>query len=369
MAVKLQLLMVLLAGTVGLQLTAADTQPYVAPDFSDLEPVRLEISQQNGPIGARFVHPTSEGVEIEMIDGEGRIILNWGHMDQFTINVPMTKSLERALTHPVPAKRVQLLKAEIVPLLPMASVREGTTNLHELINAYIKAEVEMENWLGAYEISQQMALDLSPASTVQHFYKVAENLFVSGEREKALYLLDQLVAARPAEESREQTLSVAQRLLDLRLFEPSYSLFRAISEDDTGLLAKQVLLRCAYLCLELGDSGEAERYLSKANAIAEDNEETLGGLQVVLGVQAFQKGDPALCLKHLGIGLAFLLPDSNFKQIGLYFNYMSYENIKVAETTEDLDPIDIPQNILDEMQLLFPDGAYTAALTTQTDTL
>lgn len=368
---------------VGTQLTADTSKTYTAPDFSKAKPVELEIVQQSGPIGARLVYPTSEGVEIEMAGGEGRIILKWGYMDQFQINVPMTKSLETALSHPMLEKRAQLLKDEVEPLLPLASITEGNTNIHNMINAYLKAVIKVEDWLAAYDISQKISLDLSPASTVQHFYQIAEHLFVSGEQEKALNLLDQLVAARPASETRDQTLSVAERLLDLRLFEPAYSLFRAIAEDSTGLLAKQVMLRCAYINLELGDQDEAARYISKAKEITEENELTRGALQIVLGVQACQQDDPALALNYLGHGLALVMPDSGLKQIGLYFNYISYEkfkalvelerleaaedseNTEIAAPTEDVDAINIPQNILDEMQLLFPDGAYTAVLAAQ----
>ena len=81
--------------------------------------------------------------------------------------------------------------------------------------------------------------------------------------------------------------------------------------------------------------------------------ESRGALQLVLGVQAFQAGEPSLSLNHLGNALAEVAPDSSFKQVGLYFNFLSYTNL---ENTK------IAQNILDEMSLLFPHGAYTKAL-------
>ena len=336
-----------------LQLQAKEASSYEGPDFSKVAPVRLEIIQQSGPMGARFVRPTSEGVEIEMLEGEGVIIVNWEHMDQFEINLAMTDSLNRALSHTDPVKRLELLRPEIEPLLAMASIKPGSTNIHVLINKYIKTAIQAEDWLSAYEMSQKMSLDSSHAEIVKHYYTVAVNLFITGEREKALKLLDQLIAARPIEESREQTIQVAERLLEERLFEPSYRLYSHAALDAADLEGKHLVLRCAYLCLELNDLPDSARYLAQAKAIEADDAESRGAAQLVLGVQAFQGGELNVALKHLGHALAEVAPDSSLKQVGLYFNFLSYTNL---ENTE------IAQNILDEMSLLFPHGAYTTVL-------
>ena len=198
-----------------------------------------------------------------------------------------------------------------------------------------------------------MALDRSPAEIVKNYYTVAVNLFITGEREKALKLIDQLVAARPIEESREQTIQVAQRLLEERLFEPSYRLYSHAARGASDLAGKHLMLRCAYLCLELNDAEGAERYIAQAKAIDADDAESRGALQLIHGVQAFQEGKPDLALNHLGHALSEVAPDSSFKQIGLYFNFLSYSSLNNNE---------IAQNILDEMSLLFPKGAYTSLL-------
>ena len=336
-----------------LQLQAQAPRIYEGPDFSDVKPVRLEIIQQSGPMGARFVHPTREGIEIEMLEGDGEIIVGWDHMDQFQINLPMTESLNRALSQTDPAKRAELLRPEVEPLLPMASIKAGSTNIHTLIDKYVKSSIQAQQWLSAYEMSQKMALDRSPAVIVKNYYIVAVNLFISGEREKALKLLDQLVAARPIEETRVQTIQIAERLLDERLFEPSIRLYGPAAEGASDIKGKQLVLRCAYLCLELNDPQGAARYLAQAKAIEVDDAESRGALQLVLGVQAFQGGDPSRALNHLGHALVEVAPDSSLKQVGLYFNFLSYTNL---ENTE------IAQNILDEMSLLFPHGAYTKVL-------
>ena len=343
----------LLPIVLALQLQGQGIGHYEAPDFSQMAPVRLEITQQSGPMGARFVRPTSEGVEIEMLEGEGVIVVNWEHMDQFEINLSMTDALERALAQKDPVKRAELLRPEIEPLLPMASLKAGSTNIHLLINKYIRTNIQAENWLAAYDMSQKMALDHSHAAIVKNYYTVAVNLFISGERAKALKLLDQLIAARPVEESREQTIQVAERLLAERLFEPSFRLFSASAIDAEGLEGKHRVLRCAYLCLELNDPQGAARYLEQAEAIDANDAESRGALQLVLGVQAFQNKQLNVALKHLGHALAELSPDSSLKQVGLYFNFLSYTNLENAA---------IAQNILAEMSLLFPKGAYTQLL-------
>jgi tetratricopeptide (TPR) repeat protein len=336
-----------------LALQAQETGTYEGPDFSKFQPVRLEIIQQSGPLGARFVHPTAEGIEIEMLEGDGEIVVGWDHMDQFRINKPMTDELNRALSHSDPAERVRLLRAEVEPLLPLASIKPGSTNVHYLINAYVESSIAAEDWLAAYEMSQKMLLDRSPEDVVKNFYQVAINLFVTGEQDKAFHLLDQLIAARPVEESRQQTVEIGGYLLAERLFGPAYRLLRVSALDAKGLKGKQVVLECAYLCLELNDPEGAARYLAQAQAIPEDNAETRGARQLVLGVQAFNAGEPSLALNHLAHAMAELAPDGHLKQVGLYYNFLSYTNLGHAE---------IAQNILDEMQLLFPRGAYTKVL-------
>ena len=342
-----------------LQLQAQEASSYEGPDFSDAKPVRLEIIQQSGPMGARFVRPTSEGVEIEMLEGEGVIIVGWEHMDQFQINLAMTDSLTLALAQKDPVKRAELLRPEIEPLLPMASIKPGSTNIHLLINKYVKTNMQIENWLAAYEMSQKMALDHSHAEIVKNYYTVAVNLFITGERDKALKLLDQLIAARPIEESRAQTIQVAERLLEERLFEPSLRLYSHAALDADDLEGKQLILRCAYLCLELNDLEGAARFLAQAKAIEADDAESRGAEQLVLGVQAFLGGELDLALNHLGHALVEVAPDSSLKQVGLYFNFLTYTNLEKTV---------IAQNILDEMSLLFPKGAYTAVLAGESST-
>lgn len=359
-SIYMRLVCCLMPLVVALQLQAQDTGTYEGPDYSDLKPVRLEIIQQSGPMGTRFVHPMREGIEIEMLEGGGAIVVGWDHMDQFQINLPMTESLNLALSQQDPVRRAEMLRPEIEPLLPMASIKPGSTNIHILINKYIKSSIQAEDWLAAYDMSQKMALDRSPAKIVKNYYIVAVNLFISGEREKALKLLDQLVAARPIKESRKQTIQVAQRLLDERLFEPSLRLFKPTAIGASDAEGKNMVLHCAYLCLELNDTKGFERYMAQAKAIEADNADSRGALQLVLGVQAFQSGYPNQALNHLGNALAEVAPVSGFKQVGLYFNFLIYSNLN-SET--------IAQNILAEMSLLFPHGAYTKLLVDEADVI
>ncbi len=337
---------------------AAETRTYVEPDFSNAEPVRMEILQDGGrrKLGARFVRPSSTGVEIEMLDGQGAIIVGWDHMEQFTINIPITEKLNRALSHRDPKKRVELLEGEVRPLLPLASIRSESTNVHILLNAYIEAVIASEDWLRGFDMSQNMALNRSPEETVKHLYKVAENLFLVDEQVKALTLIDQLTAARPAEEFRELGRGVAERMLDLRLFEPARRLYETIAEATSGLESKKALYTCAYLSLELGKVEDAQRFLQEAELISELDEESSGLKFLCQGVEAFLGGNSELALKHLGHAMVALPTNSRLQQVGLYYIYLCYWN-----NDQQL----IAQNILDEMGLLFPDSAYFATLNTK----
>lgn len=337
----------------------AAPKEYVEPDFSKAEPVRMEILQDGGKrkLGARFVRPSSTGIEIEMLEGQGAIIVGWDHMDQFMINIPIVGDLEIALAHPDPERKAELLEKEVWPLLPLASIRSESTNVHILINAYIEAVIKSGAWLKGFDMSQYMALNRSPEETVAHLYTVSENLFTVGEEEKALILIDQLIAARPGEESRKFSLKVAKRMLDMRLFEPALRLYSSIAEGGDPLEKKKALLNSAYLSLELGKFEEADQYLEMAEAIDESDDEALGTLYLSLGVKAFHAGDPNLALNHLGHAMAVITPNSHIKQAGLYFTYLCYDNNEQP---------DIAQNIFDEMDLLFPGGAYLALIDNET---
>jgi hypothetical protein len=328
---------------------------YQEPDFSNSAPVKMEIFQNGGEtsMGTHDVQPSSEGVEIEMLEGGGAIVVGWDHMDQFTMNFPITGEVERALAHPVAEERVKQLEKHVIPLLPFASVSVESTNVHDLIDAYIQALIESKDWLRGYEISQYMALNRSPSETVQYLYSVAENLFLIGEQEKALTLIDQLTAARPADEFRSFGLGVAERMLDMRLFEPALRLFGKIAESTTGMELKKMLLTSAYLCLELGTNEEADQFLAKAKKLPESDDETVGIEYLCAGVKAFLRGDSDLSLNELGHAMALLPNNSKMQQVGLYYTYLSYWNKGKPE---------IATNILDEMGMLFPDGAYFSTL-------
>ncbi|WPJ97169.1 hypothetical protein SH580_05535 [Coraliomargarita algicola] len=334
---------------------AAESRIYQEPDFSNAEPVRMEILQDGGrrKLGARFVRPSSTGVEIEMLDGDGAIIVGWDHMEQFTINIPITEKLNRALSHRDPKRRVELLENEVRPLLPLASIRSESTNVHILLNAYIEAVIASEDWLRGYEMSQNMALNRSPAETVQHLYTVAENLFVVNEQAKALTLIDQLTAARPAKEFRKLGRGVAERMLDLRLFEPALRLYLTIADATTGLESKKALYVSAYLSLEMDDAAEAEGLIQSAKAIPQQDNEAFGLEYLCQGVEASRAGEADLALKHLGHAMVLLPTRNRLQQVGLYYTYQSYWG---------KEQVQIAQNILDEMSLLFPDSAYLATL-------
>ena len=122
---KLRLLHLGLLCTLGSSALFAKELSYIPPDFSQVQPVKLEIIQNDGPIGARFVKPTLEGVEIEVLQGDGSIGVGWQFMEQFKINKPLTESLDAALSETDPKKRAELLKEEIEPLLPLASIKPG----------------------------------------------------------------------------------------------------------------------------------------------------------------------------------------------------------------------------------------------------
>ncbi|CAA6691626.1 MULTISPECIES: lipopolysaccharide assembly protein LapB [unclassified Lentimonas] len=337
---------------------AVEQDTYTEPDFSSATPVRLEITQASGVMGARFVRPSTEGIEIEMLDGQGSVMVGWDHMEQFTITMPMTDDLSAALTKSDPKRKVELLHDQIWPLLPLASIRSESTNIHILINAYIEAIMDTEDWERAYDVSQYLALNRSPQKTVKHFYTVVIKLFESGEEDKSLKLIDQLIAARPSKESRKFNLIIAKRLLDIRLFKPALKLYASLLGGGSELSKKKAALNCAYLSLQLGKFEDADRYLQQAQSMEPADVESTGTEYLVLGVQSFLKGETKLSLNYLGHSMAVIQMSSHIKQAGLYFTFLCYTNLEQPE---------IAQNILDEMDLLFPDGAYLAALNNQTN--
>jgi tetratricopeptide (TPR) repeat protein len=284
---------------------------------------------------------TEEGIEISLSGGGGALIA-WGFMDEFKVNKTVNPDLNKALSSTNPIRRVQLLKPHIDPLLPFAAAKEGTSNIHGLVDEYLQSVIKINDWLAAYEISQ------SP------LYRIVEKMFVLENNDKALHLLSQLLAARPTLEFNRETTALAKRLAEQRLFGPAYELTRSSLEGASGLDARKFALRSAYLSLELEALDRAGDYIARANTFeAIDDVESKELLKLALGVQAFKAGDSRLALNHLGQALATASMRSDIKQTALYYNYYIY-----SQMGQKL----IVENIFEEMSLLFPDGAYTNAL-------
>lgn len=315
--------------------------------------IQLEVSQSGGRFQTRSLRTTEEGIEISLSGGGGALIA-WGFMDEFKVNKTVNPDLNKALSSTNPIRRVQLLKPHIDPLLPFAAAKEGTSNIHGLVDEYLQSVIKINDWLAAYEISQSLPLERAPDYLIIPLYRIVEKMFVLENNDKALHLLSQLLAARPTLEFNRETTALAKRLAEQRLFGPAYELTRSSLEGASGLDARKFALRSAYLSLELEALDRAGDYIARANTFEViDDVESKELLKLALGVQAFKAGDSRLALNHLGQALATASMRSDIKQTALYYNYYIY-----SQMGQKL----IVENIFEEMSLLFPDGAYTNAL-------
>lgn len=315
--------------------------------------IQLEVSQSGGRFQTRSLRTTKEGIEISLPGGGGALIA-WGFMDEFKVNKTVDADLNKALSSTNSIRRVQLLKPHIEPLLPFAAVKEGTSNIHGLVDEYLQSVIKINDWLAAYEISQLLPLDRAPDYLIIPLYRIVEKMFVLHNNDKALRLINQLLKARPTVEFNRETTALAKRLAEQRLFEPAYELTRSSLKGANGLNARKFALRCAYLSLELQELNRAEDYITQANTYdVIDDTESKELLNLSLGVQAFKTGRSRLALNHLGQALATASVSSDIKQTALYYNFFIYSQF---------DQKLIAKNISEEMLLLFPDGAYTNAL-------
>lgn len=326
---------------------------YVRPDLSEVPPVQLDIWQKSGPLGVSLVRPDPNGIEIQMRDGQGSVVVFWEFMEEFNISLPQSESMMSAFAITDPQIRAERLAPQIEPLFPLASIPPKSTNIHELIDRYLQTLVEAKMWMELSELSNQMYLDRIPAASVGYFFTAVEELFLQGDEEIALSLLNQLIAARPIEESKSVTLGIAAEFMKERLFSPALRLFQTYVPHTSGLESKRIRLICAYLHLELGNERQSTRFMERAATIEGGDLEIEAVQRLIQGVQSHKAGEYDAALNHVGYALSILSPGDSLRVVALYYNYRTYE--KLEKTT-------IADSILKEMQLLFGNSKYTTEI-------
>lgn len=324
---------------------------YVRPDLSTLPPVELDIWQKNGPLGVSLVRPDPNGVEIQMRDGAGAVVVFWEFMDEFNISMPQSDAMANAFAITDAKIRAERLAPMIEPLFPLASIPPKSTNIHELIDRYMQTLVEAQQWSKLYELSNKMYLDRIPADNVRYFFMAVEELFLGGDEETALALLNQLIGARPIEESKGVTLDIASEFMKERLFSPSLRLYQTYVPHTKGEEGKRIRLICAYLNLELGNERQSRRFIDRAKAIDVDKVEILAIQRLIEGIQLHKSGEHDKALNQIGYALSILPPKDSLRVVALYYNYRAYEKLEQAE---------IADSILKEMMLLFGGSKYTS---------
>ncbi len=345
---------VLTTAAVRAQSVEALTIPeYVRPDLSGVPPVQLDIWQKSGPLGVSLVRPDPNGIEIQMRDGQGSVVVFWEFMEEFNISLPQNDAMMNAFAITDAGIRAERLAPMIEPLFPVASIPPKSTNIHDLVDRYLQTLVEAKRWSTLNELSNRMYLDRIPAGSVGYFFTAVEELFLQGDEDTALALLNQLIAARPIEESKVVTLGIAAEFMKERLFSPALRLFQTYVPHTSGLEGKRIRLICAYLHLELGNERQSSRFMDRAAAI-EGGDLTIQAVQrLIEGVRGHKSGEYDLALNHIGFALSILPPGDSLRVVALYYNYRTYE--KLEKTA-------IADSILKEMQLLFGNSKYTTEI-------
>lgn len=326
---------------------------YERPDLSEEPPVELDIWQQDGALGVSFVRPEPNGIEIQMKDQEGSVIVFWEFMDQFEIRMPKSDEMARALEISDPEERAETIGPTIEPLFPLAGIPPDSTNIHELIDEYLETLVEAENWVKLYELSEKMFLDKTPRNSIDYFFVAAKNLYLEGDEERALRLLNQLVAARPLKESKGATLEIAAQFMKEHLFRPALRLYQTYAPHTEGPEGKRINLICAYLSLELDRQSDAQYFIRRAEDIPDGNVQSNATRKLIGGVQAQKKGQTGEALNQLGFALSAFEPSDPLRVIALYYNYLAYQSLEKTIITD---------SILKEMQLLFGRSMYSKKL-------
>lgn len=326
---------------------------YVRPELAEMPPVKLDIWQQGGALGVNFVKPDPNGIEIEMGDGKGSVVVFWDFMDEFQISFPRSKEVADAFRISDPELRAEKVGPIVEPLFPLASIPPDSTNIHRLIDQYLDTLQEIEDWEKIYDLSYKMFLDKTPTESIGYFFTAAKNLFLEGKEDKALDLINQLIAARPIDESRRDSLEIAAQFMEERLYEPALRLFQFYAPHSEGERGKVIRLTCAYLNLELGEEARSNLYIKEADAMEGDSLESKATRRLIAGVKANKANQADDALNEIGFALSVIDPSNSLRVIALYYNYLTYQQMNKPE---------ISDGILKEMMLLFGNSAYTKEL-------
>ncbi len=325
---------------------------YVEPAIPNHAPITMQVID-HGKLKEYPVKVSEEGVEIEISEMGGAIIYTWNNLGETQINFPIRTELRAILEITDPALRAERLAPTIDLLLGFARIPAESTNIQQIIRSYLLGLVDSDQIDAAYQFSRKLPLNRIPAETAKAFYSVTETLFAENDSEKGLQLLNQLRAARPEEEFGSNSQSLAKSLAAKRHFEAALSLYQplvAVAEDSER---KEIASLAAYLALETGDTAQFEKFKQIADNAPEGDGQALGAQWILEGIEAYRADDIRTALKSFGHALARLPSGNHWQEVALYYNYLAYSHVN--ET-------DIAQSIFDEMQLLFPDGAYTKEL-------
>ncbi len=330
---------------------------YTAPSFANTAPLKLKV-YENGNFKEYQVRPTPDGLEV-IIDPQGAsIVYPWNSLGKIQFIYDISANLREHISDPDPKRRAVHLAHDAKRLLPLAGIPEVNTNIHELIAAYVSAQIESGPIDTAYQLSQQIDLARAPASISSQFYRVTEILYAQGKDQQAQHLLNQLYAARPKEEFHNSSLGLARSLAEQRHYESALNLYRPLMELSSSEERKAIALRCAFLSLETSNDADYKYFSDIATSASGETPTTEATALLIRGIKALNENDTRSALKALGHALAIVPADSQWKEIALYYNFKTYQQQGDTE---------IAQTILDEMKLLFPEGAYTASLPASTN--
>lgn len=327
-------------------------RPYVAPVPQSEEPVRMVVIAR-GQTTEYPVLATEDGVEVRVPQQRGSIIYPWDDLGDININLTITPDIRRALQMRDPGQKASALEAVANRLAPFAGIPEGSTNLHQILIAYYEALRESNELDTAYALSKKLPLDSIPPSLAEELFLLSRKQFAEGKTRDGWQLITVLYAARPPEEFMEQTLGLAEALSSSRHFEAALNLYRPIIDLVAVEQRKEVALNGAYLALELDDMAAYDHFRSIAQDAPGDDPRLMGMELVLEGIRALRDEDTRSALRTLGHALAIVPADSRWKEAALYYNHESYR----SEGQRD-----IAGHILEEMELLFPSGAYTLEL-------
>jgi tetratricopeptide (TPR) repeat protein len=324
-------------------------QPPVVVPATSL-PVRL---QRDGRTLNYTATVSDEGIEIQLSAAGEALVFPWTGLDYIVISLVIPETTVMAMNHRDAVVRVERLRPFLDSFLALARAPARSTNVHDPLAIYLRSLLELGRRDEALELIRKLPLDRVSEVLADAVYQTAQSILADGQQGVGMDLLQDLHSARSKEEFTVKAVALARRLAEQRHLTSALMLFQPLIEIAPAPIRAELALRGSYLALEADREDDFQVFVRLQQRYAQHTPEESAVRTLIEGYASYRNGLYDQALSAFGQVLNLLAGDSPWREIALFHNHETYR-AKGRESTA--------LSIQQEMELLFPDGAYTAAL-------